>query len=96
MFLFPTTYRTNVAERLRQRDTTAQALVRFPEESKKFITIFNYSKVNTEPKSNPNSKNTTKNYSPDTKNSQNNNATTSEKRLQINNNSPVITNKRDK
>ena len=40
-----------------------------PEETKIFFTIFNYSKLNTQHKSNPNWKNTTKNYSPETKNS---------------------------
>ena len=53
---------------------------RFPEETKKIITIFNYSNLNTQHKSNRNKKKTTKNYSPETKNSQNNNVTTSEKR----------------
>ena len=71
---------TNAAERLRHKATTTGALVLFPEETKKIITIFYYSKLNTQHKSNPNRKGTNKNYSPETKNSQNNDVTASEKR----------------
>ena len=74
------TCHTNIAERLGQKAATAEGLVRFPKETKKFITIFNYSKLNTQHKSTPNWKDTAKNYSPEKKNSQNNNVTTSKKR----------------
>ena len=60
-----------------EKASTTETLVRFPEKTKKFITIFNYSKLNTQHKSNPNWKDTTK-HSPETKNSQNN-VTTSKK-----------------
>ena len=58
-----------MTKRLRQSADTVEALARFPEETKKFIAIFNYSELNSQHKSNPDWKDATKNYSPETKNS---------------------------